>query len=458
VKPDLETARPGARTGWRGIVSGPQGRLTLGLTLITLSVATESLVITAIMPAIVRDIGGVSLYGLAFSAFFLAGLASIPIAGWGVDRFGPSLPFAATISVFLVATLVAALSPSMPILVAARAAQGLGAAAQFTITQSTIARAYPVAARVRVLSLMSATWVLPGLLGPSIGAGIATLVGWRWAFGAILIPALLAAALTYPRLRSVGASAAPPSRLALRRPLQVAVGVGLFVSGLTSLSWWSLVLVVVGIAMALEALVHLLPAGSLQARPGLPAIVAASFFLNVGFYAAASFVPLVLVGVRGISVVAAGFALASSTLAWSFGVWLNTQLVDRYPRGTLVGSFAILLALCTGGFATAIFGAPLVPAYVAWTVAGLAMGICFNTLTLNAMAAASKGGEGFALAGRNLTANLGTAVGTGVGGAAVALSQAASMGLRPGLAATFGLAAAAALAAAALGRRASAAT
>ena len=441
------------RTGWRGILTGPQGGLTIGLTLLTLSVATESLVITAIMPAIVRDIGGVSLYGFAFSAFFLAGLASIPIAGWGVDRFGPSVPFAATISVFLIATSIAALSPNMPLLVAARAAQGLGAAAQFTISQSTIARAYPLEARVRVLSLMSATWVLPGLLGPSIGAGIATLFGWRWAFGAILVPAILAAAITYPRLRGVGGSAASPRRPAVRRPIQVAVGVGLFISGLTSLSWWSIGLTLAGLALAIEALIHLLPAGTMRAAPGLPAIVAASFFLNVGFYAASSFVPLVLVGVRGVSVVAAGFALASATLAWTVGVCLNTQLVDRYPRGLLVAGFALLLAMCIAGFATAIYGAPLPFAYAAWTVSGLGMGICFNTLTLNAMAAAASGGEGFALAGRNLTANLGTAFGTGVGGAAVAASQAASLGLKPGLAATFGLAAAAALITGALAGR-----
>jgi hypothetical protein len=84
------------------------------------------------------------------------------------------------------------------------------------------------------------------------------------------------------------------------------------------------------------------------------------------------------------------------------------------------------------------------------------MGICFNTLTLNAMSAARVGGERVALGARNLMGNLGTAVGTGVGGAAVAAGQAAHIGLRPGLAATYALAAAAALTTAALARRATA--
>jgi MFS family permease len=445
--------QPGPRSGWDEVLRGPHRGLTLGLTLLTLSVATESLVITAIMPAIVRDIGGLSLYGFAFSAFFLAGLVSIPIAGWGVDRFGPSVPFAATMSIFLIGTLIAALAPAMPVLVMARAAQGLGAAAQFTISQSTIARAYPPHQRVRVLSLMSATWILPSLLGPSLGAAITALFGWRWAFGVILLPALVATAFTYPLLRQVKPTGTTASRPAVRRPLQVAVGTGLLITGLTNLSWWGAIVTVAGLIIAVDALRHILPAGSIRARRGLPAIVAASFFLNLGFYAAASFVPLVLVGVRGISVFGAGLGIMASTVAWTIGVWINTQLVDRYARGLLVASFATLLAASSIGFATAIYGAPLLLAYLMLPVAGLSMGICFNTLTLNAMAEASHGAEGFALAGRNLMANLGTAVGTGVGGAAVAAGQAAALGLRPGLAFTYGLAAAAALATAALGRR-----
>src|SRR5260370_8005422 len=99
--------------GWRDLMAGPLAGLTVGLALITLSVATESLIITTIMPAIVSDIGGVALYGLAFSAFFLSGLAAIPTAGWALDRYGPAYPFAVLIAIFLVGTALAALPPTM---------------------------------------------------------------------------------------------------------------------------------------------------------------------------------------------------------------------------------------------------------------------------------------------------------------------------------------------------------
>jgi MFS family permease len=454
-EPDPGRAEPlHAPDAWRGILAGPQGRLTLGLTFITLSVATESLIITTIMPAIVRDLGGVAFYGLAFSAFFLAGLAAIPTAGWAIDRYGPAYPFATTITLFVIGTAMAALAPNMPILVVARAVQGYGAAAQFTITQATIARGYPAQARVRVLSVISATWTVPGLLGPALGAAITNLFGWRWAFGAILAPAVLAAAITYPRLRAVPSSGSRSIPLAIRLPFQLAVGAGLFIAGLTSPSWWAVPLLAIGVAIAMDALRRTLPAGSLRAHAGLPAIVASSFFLSAGFYAASSFVPLILVGVRSVSITVAGLAVSAGTLSWTLGVWLNTLLVDRIPRSVLIASSTTLMAAGIVGLASAIYGAPLLVAYATWPLAGIGMGVAFNTLTLNTMSAAPIGREGAALASRNLTGNLGIAIGTGIGGAAVAGAEAAHLGLRSGLAFTYAFAVVSALITAALAHRA----
>lgn len=427
----------------------------MGLVLVTLTIATEALIITAIMPVIVRDIGGLQYYGLAFSAFFLAGLASIPTAGWAVDRYGPSTPFAALIGIFVAGSTLAALAPTMPVLVLARATQGYGAVAQFTLTQSAIARAYSGAARVKVLSLMSATWTVPGLIGPGLGAAIAATFGWRWAFGAIVAPALAACLLTYPPLRRVGVPGGEQRPLAIRWPIQVAAGAGLIVLGLTSPPLPGLLAVAAGVPLVLVALRHTLPAGSLLARPGLPSVVAAAFFLNTAFYAASAFVPLLLMRLRDVPVTAAGVAVSAGTIAWSAGVWLNTLMVDRFRRSLLLLGSALLLALGTALFATALTGAPLPLAYGGWILAGFGMGICFNTFTLNAMVMAPRGGEGAALGGRNLTGSLGTAMGTGVGGAAVAASSNLQLGLRPALLFVYGMSVLSALATAALARRSS---
>lgn len=83
------------------------------------------------------------------------------------------------------------------------------------------------------------------------------------------------------------------------------------------------------------------------------------------------------------------------------------------------------------------------------------MGIAFNTFTLNVMLSPRTGAEGTALAARNLSGSLGTAVGSGVGGAALAVSTAANAGIRPGLGFIYLLAAAAAAGTAALAGRSS---
>ncbi len=442
-------------TSWRSILSGPRGRLTLGLALITLSVATESLIVTSIMPVIVRDLGGLNLYGLAFSAFFLAGLASIPTAGWMADRFGPSLPFVVLMGIFLAGTVAASLAPSMPVLVLARVAQGYGAGAQFTISQSTVARAFAEGARVKVLSLLSATWVLPSLVGPALGSVIATAFGWRWAFAVIIAPALAAFLLTYPSLRRIGRTASQQSTpLPLARPLLVAAGAGLVVIGLTAAAWWGALLFLVGLPVLATSLRHVVPPGTFGARRGLPAIVAASFVLNMAFYAAASFVPLVLTGVRHTSITQAGIAVTVATFSWTVGVWINTQLIGRLPRELILTGAASLLLAGIAGFALALAGVPLLFAFAAWALAGAGMGIVFNTLTLNAMAAAPRGGEGQAMGGRNLSSSLGTAMGTGLGGVAIAAGHALGLPLSSELAAIYAFALLSALATMALAHRA----
>jgi predicted MFS family arabinose efflux permease len=425
--------------GWHSLLLGRHGPLTVGLTLLTIAVATEALVVTTIMPAVVRDIGGLSFYGLAFSAFFLAGLVSIPAAGWTVDRHGPALPFAGTMAVFLAGTLVAALAPSMPVLVAGRAAQGFGASAQFTISQATIARAYPSEARVRMLSVMSASWTLPTLVGPALGALVTGLWGWRWAFGVIVVPTVAAAAVTFPRLRQVRPAAAARERPSLVSPVLLAVGTGMALLGLTGLSWPAALVAAIGCAVGVQGLRGVVPPGTFALARGLPAAIGGSFFLTFGYYAASSFVPLVLVALRGFSIAQAAPVVVVGSLAWSAGVALNTALVRRFPAARIVRWSTVALGLGILAFAAVMFGAPVAASYLAWPAAGFGMGIALNTLVLQTMAAAEAGGEGGALGARNLVSNLGTAVGTGVTGAAVALSQHSGLGLRTGLAAGFAM-------------------
>src|SRR5262245_56479972 len=67
--------------------------LTAGLILTISVVAFETLAVATILPAVVADLGGLDLYGWAFSAFLLTQLVGIVIAGLLADERGPALPF-----------------------------------------------------------------------------------------------------------------------------------------------------------------------------------------------------------------------------------------------------------------------------------------------------------------------------------------------------------------------------
>jgi hypothetical protein len=432
---------------WREIFSGRLGRLTLGLFMLEVLTAVQMLVVTTVMPAITRDLGGLSLYGWAFSASGLATVMAIPLAGQVVDRMGPRPPLAVMLGVFGAGTLLAGLAPSMPVLIAGRFLQGAGAGAQFAVGLGAVAKAYPETHRARVLALLAAAWVLPGLFGPSYGALLASTVGWRWAFLTILPLMGGAAWLVFPGLAIVPPPEPQSGRLELRRPVQLSAGAAAVLAGLTDLSWWSIPLIAVGLALALPALVRLVQQGSSLAAPGLSDTLAGGFLLLFAFFAVDGFVPLMLTRIRGTSVAEASIVVTLATLSWSLGSWWQSRVAALMARSTLIRLGAVAVVIGATGVAGGLLGwVPLAVPYVAWGLAGLGMGVAYPTVYLVAMARSGKGLEGNAVALMLLIDSLGLSTGTGLGGSAIAIARSTQAGLRVGLTATFAMAVVAALA------------
>jgi MFS family permease len=168
--------------------------------------------------------------------------------------------------------------------------------------------------------------------------------------------------------------------------------------------------------------------------------VAIAFALNVAFMTADSFVPLLLTSVRGRSLAEAGIAVTLVSISWTAGSWWQARVVNRRdPRG-LVGSGSLLLLLGIGGMAAALFDIPLPIAYVAWTVGGVGMGIAYSTVLLASMGAAPRGDETRVLAARFVSGRLGIILGTALGGASLAVADAAGRSLTAGLGGVFTIA------------------
>ena len=148
------------------------------------------------------------------------------------------------------------------------------------------------------MALLASMWIVPGLLGPPIGALLAETVGWRWAFVAPLPLIALAAVMVMPSLRSVSVRE-ERSRLPVVASLVLMVGAGSLLAALTDLTVWSIPLPVIGLAVTIPALRRILPSGTLTARRGLPAASAAAFLASAAFVATDGFVTLMLTETRG---------------------------------------------------------------------------------------------------------------------------------------------------------------
>jgi MFS family permease len=421
-----------------GLFSPGRRALTIGLVMTVTLVAFESLAIGAVMPVVAEDLGDFSLYGWVFSAFFLANLIGIVVAGGWIDRGGLVGPLATGLGLFSVGLLMGGLAPSMEILILARFLQGLGAGAIPPVAYVSIGRALPDQLRPRMFAVLSTAWVLPGVIGPALAGAIAQLSSWRVVFLGLLPLIAVAAAITVPAIRSAVPSAADLAAMegtvrsaeagsAFRRRLSLALlltlGAGLLVAGLTDgRPAPGGPLIVIGLALVIPAFRALTPAGTLRAERGLPAAVLLRGVLTFAFFCADAYVPLALVAGRGLSPSVAGIALTGATLSWTAGAWIQARQIGRLGASRLVrGGFLVVVA---GVASFALVLSPDVPVAVglaAWTLAGLGMGLAYAPLSLTVLRDVPPGGEGAATSGLQLSDVLGTALGTGVGGALIAL-------------------------------------
>jgi MFS family permease len=437
---------------WREVFRGRRGRLTAGLLLLEALVAVQSLVVATIMPDVRRDLGMVQLYGLVFTASSLATIASIPIVGRAVDRLGTKAVLVPVLAVFSTGLLVSATAPAMPILLIGQFLQGMGGGGLYALSLGTVAKTYPDHLRPRVLALLATMWILPGLIGPPVGAAIASTVGWRWAFVAP-VPVLLATwLLIVPVLDLVPRSdARHDAGLPLRWPLQLMVGAGFVFAALTAFAWWVPVAVAIGLAIGVPALLHIAPPGTLRARRGMPATAAAAFLLSTSFLAMDAFLTLMLTRVRGLTLGAAGLVITVASITWAIGAWWQSDRAERRPLSWLVGFGTSLLFAGEAAVASTLWlQVPLAVAYVGWGIVGLGMGVAFSTIPLAAMRVSDVGEESEELSSVLLMDMLGVATGAGLGGAAIAMSDALDLPLRTGIAGAFAIALVTALALAAV--------
>lgn len=407
-------------------------RLTTALVLAITLVAFESLAIATVMPVVADDLGGLGLYGWVFSGFFLGSLLGIVAAGSAADARGTRAPFAVGLALFSLGLAIGGLAISMPMLIAGRVLQGIGAGVVPAVAYTTVGRRYPAELQPRVFAVFSSAWVIPGLVGPVAASAIERLTSWHLVFLALLPIAGVAAAMALPVLSSgpapervVDAAARAEVRRRTRNAVVLVAGVALLLAGLSAEDVVVTVpLVGVGIVPAVWAFLHLVPPGTVRLVSGLPAAVALRGFLTFSFFGTDAYISLAMTDARGQETWMAGVALTGATLAWTAGAWIQQRVVIvRGPRW-LVRTGLTVIALGIAGTLVGLGSVPVALLIASWTIAGLGMGMAYASVTVTVLGSAAPGEEGKASASLQLTDVLGVSLGTGLVGAFVALGDA----------------------------------
>jgi len=176
------------RTGSPGLV--------LALTSVAFfMVSLDALVVVTALPAIHQSIGGaigtlewaVNGYGLTFAA----GIITAAALG---ERLGRRRVYVAGLTVFTLASAACAVAPNASLLIAARAVQGLGAAAVTPLALTILAAAFPVERRGAVVGIFGGISGLAVAGGPLVGGAVTQGLDWHWIFW-INVPFGVAAAL-----------------------------------------------------------------------------------------------------------------------------------------------------------------------------------------------------------------------------------------------------------------------
>jgi len=143
----------------------------------------DSTVISTSLPAIAADIGTSPIaLKLALTAYLVSLAIFIPVSGWMAVRFGPRRVFAAAIAVFVVGSLMCAMSWSLASFVVSRFLQGMGGAMMTPVARLLLVRATPKSELVSAMAWLTIPALVGPMLGPPVGGFITTYFSWHWIF------------------------------------------------------------------------------------------------------------------------------------------------------------------------------------------------------------------------------------------------------------------------------------
>jgi len=388
-----------------------------------LAVVDQTIVATA-LPAIVAQTGEVERASWIVVSYLIAATVAAPIYGRLGDSFGRRKVMVTALAVFMVASVLCALAPTIELLSLARILQGLGGGGLMTLSQALVGETIPPRERARYQGYLAAVAVCANTFGPVAGGFLTEHFGWQAIF-LVNIPIGLGAMALTTRLPNSATERLPwradpgglffftlfvaTTLLALEQVqhaelASLPLGGALFVIGIIAL--------VLLVRQENRAPSPLIPLALLR-QPAIWRSDALAACHGAALVSLITFLPVYLEVVRGFTPSTTGLLLVPLTIGIGTGSLVTGRLVNTTGLTTVFPMVG--LTLCTANFIVLAFwagGLGTTGLAVLLLLTGLFMGTVMGVVQVSVQSAAGQMRLGEAAASVQFSRSIGAAFGT----------------------------------------------
>ena len=356
----------------------------------------DATIVNTALPAMAKSLGESPLrMQSVVVAYSLAMAMLIPASGWMADRFGTRRVYISAIVLFVVGSVLCALSSSLSMLVAARVVQGLGGALLLPVGRLVVLRTFPRERFLQAMSFVAIPGLVGPLIGPTLGGWLVEVASWHWIF-LINLPVGVIGALATLRWMPT-----PPAVARVRFDtagyLLLAFGMmalSLALDGLSGLGLRQasvLVMMIFGLASLAAYWLHALRRPDPLFSPQLFRVgslrigLIGNLFSRLGSSCMPFLIPLLLQVTMGYSPAEAGMMMLPVALASMSMKRITTPLIQRHGYRRVLVVNTCLVGLAMASFAFASPDLPLAVLVLQLAVFGAVNSMQFtamNTLTL----------------------------------------------------------------------------
>lgn len=369
--------------------------IVLGLILALFLSSLDQTIVATALSAIATDLGGWELMPWVVSAYLISSTVTTPIYGRLSDLYGRRPVMLATVTFFVLGSILAALAPTMLALIAARVVQGLGGGGMRALALAVVGDILPPRERGKVQGYLSGTFATANILGPVLGGLFVDTLSWHWIFWVNLPLGAAAFAASWFQLRRLPLPGKTPKIDWLGAALILCACTPLLL-GITFVQRagsWAAPDALLCFGLGLVFLVALVARERVAEQPMLPlqlfanriftAAICMTGLASMVMMSLVILVPLHYQTVAGLSAKEAGLRMIAMTMGTVSGSFAAGQAVSRTGRyrALLLGGTSVATAMC---LFVAWFGlghSLLVDSLVTLAL-GLAFGCCFSPTTI----------------------------------------------------------------------------